>query len=178
MGSDNNRGNSPVFPLDPSADLADGESYYINTEEYEAYKNYVPYDWIKVTNNSGYRLDLALDGQNVSAVFGRSFVALSGRKFQSFRLTNSSGSTILKETVQVLIQKQGSDGWSGLASGLFGNVTESLENIGSSGESLTGSMAGMTQALENMMRGISDASQAMSRNAVTIEEKSTLGAAH
>jgi len=106
MNRETQRGSSQVFPLNPAADLADGEKYYIDTGESEVYQRYTPYNWVKVTNNSANRVELYLDGSEVCAVFGRSFVVLSGRRFQSLSLINNSGVTVLKENLQVLIQKQ------------------------------------------------------------------------
>jgi len=65
---------------------------------------------------------------------------------------------------------------SGGLGGLLDSALGSISNIGASGESLTGSMAGITQALENMMRGLSDASVAMSNTMVTMANTGTKGA--
>lgn len=107
MGNNNGRGSSRVYPFDPPGNILTATVWYENLYQLPEYEKYLPFDYIKVTNSSGYRADLWLDGVEVCAIFGKTYIDLSDRKFQSFALHNDSGFTINQRDIQVVIQKQG-----------------------------------------------------------------------
>jgi hypothetical protein len=101
------RESSRVFRFNPAADLEDGDIYEIDLSSDARWRKYLPFDWLEITNASGYPVVVFTDGEARFTCYGRQVKTMRGRLLTSFKILNDSGSTITSTDIEILIQK----GW-------------------------------------------------------------------